>query len=225
MPPETSFGPPDPGAIAANLARIRAEIGDGIEILAATKYVDADGMQALADAGVTLVGENRTDALLAKQEQFADRFTWDFIGHLQSRKVRDVVGRVRLIHAVDALTVCSQIQARSDEPVDCLLQVNIAAEASKAGVLQGEVDEFLEASAELDRVRFRGLMTMPPLAEDPEDARRWFARLRDLRDEMAPRWGGRHDFTHLSMGTSQDYQVAAQEGATIVRVGSVLFKR
>ncbi len=99
--------------IAANLARIRPEIGAGAEILAATKYVDADGMEALAEAGVTLVGENRTDALAAKQERFAERFTWDFIGHLQSRKVRDVVGRVRLIHAVDSVSVCSQIEARA----------------------------------------------------------------------------------------------------------------
>lgn len=125
---------PDPLAIAANLARIRAEIGPGPEILAATKYVDADGMQSLADAGVTLVGENRSDALALKQEAFADRFTWDFIGHLQSRKVRDVVGRVRLIHAVDSLSVCAQIDTRAAAAVDCLLQINVAEEQSKAGI-------------------------------------------------------------------------------------------
>ena len=111
---------PDPSVIAANLARIRAEIGSGPEILAATKYVDAGGMQSLADAGVELVGENRTDALAAKQEAFADSFTWDFIGHLQSRKVRDVVGRVRLIHAVDSLSVCGRLQELSQAPANCL---------------------------------------------------------------------------------------------------------
>ncbi len=211
--------------IAANLARIRAEIGSGPEILAATKYVDAGGMQSLADAGVELVGENRTDALAAKQEAFADSFTWDFIGHLQSRKVRDVVGRVRLIHAVDSLSVCGQIEARATEPVDCLLQINVAKEDSKAGISPDQVDEFLEAATELGRVRFRGLMTMPPLAEDPEDARRWFSALRELLEQLAPRWAGRYELTQLSMGTSQDYAVAAQEGATIVRLGTVLFKQ
>jgi pyridoxal phosphate enzyme (YggS family) len=216
---------PDPAAIAANLARIRAEIGPGPEILAATKYVDVDGMQSLADAGVTLVGENRSDALATKQAALADRFTWDFIGHLQSRKVRDVVGRVRLIHAVDSLSVCGQIDARAAAPVDCLLQINVAQEESKAGIPPAQIDQFLDDATEFGLVRFRGLMTMPPLADDPEQARPWFSALRELRDELAPRWAGRYELTQLSMGTSQDYAAAAQEGATIVRLGSVLFKQ
>jgi PLP dependent protein len=215
----------DPAVIAVNLARIREQVGPGVEILAAAKYVESEAMGALAAGGVTLVGENRSDALVAKQERWGAEFTWDFIGHLQSRKVRDVVGRVRLIHTVDSLSVCEQIQARAGTEVGCLLQVNVAGEASKSGINPAAADAFLEAAAGLERVVFRGLMTMPPLTDDPETARPAFAGLRELRDRLAADWGGRHAFTELSMGTSQDYAVAAQEGATIVRVGSVLFKR
>ena len=213
----------EPAVIRANLAQVRERVGPGVEILAATKYVEPDDLPALAEAGVELVGENRSDALHAKQERFADLFTWDFIGHVQSRKVREIVGRVRLIHAVDSLSACSQIESRAEEPVACLLQVNVAGEDTKAGVGRGEVDAFLAEVEPLANVVFHGLMTMPPFAEDPESARPWFAALRELRDQLQPRWSGRHDFRQLSMGTSQDYQVAAQEGATIVRVGSVLY--
>jgi PLP dependent protein len=217
----------DPSAVAANLARIRALVGPEVEILAATKYVDADDLPALREAGITLVGENRTDAMTAKQERFGDLFTWDFIGHVQSRKVRDLVGRVRLIHAIDSQSVCEQLESRRTPgaTIDCLLQVNVAGEDSKAGVAPAAVDAFLETVAPLAGVRFRGLMTMPPAVADPELARPWFAALRELRDRLAPEWGGRHEFTHLSMGTSQDFAVAAQEGATIVRVGGVLYGR
>jgi PLP dependent protein len=214
----------DPAVIAANLARVRAEVGPDVEILAATKYVEAGDLEALRQGGVTLVGENRTDALLAKQERFGDAFTWDFIGHVQSRKVRDLVGRVRLIHALDSLSAAGQIEARAGEPVDCLLQVNVAGEDTKSGVPVAEVGAFLSEVEPLGRVRLCGLMTMPPLAEDPEEARPWFAALRELRDRLAPEWEGRHEFRHLSMGTSQDYAAAAAEGATIVRVGTVLYR-
>jgi pyridoxal phosphate enzyme (YggS family) len=217
----------DAAAVARNLARIREQVGPGVEILAATKYVAADDLPALHEAGVRLVGENRTDALAAKQAAHGDLFTWDFIGHVQSRKVRDIVGRVRLIHAVDSLSACEQLERRRDPEavVDCLLQVNVALEDTKSGVDPGAVDAFLEQVAPLSGVRFRGLMTMPPAVSDPELARPWFAALRELRDRLAPAWAGRHDFTHLSMGTSQDYAVAAREGATIVRVGGVLYGR
>ena len=214
----------DPAVVAANLARVRDRVGPAVEVLAATKYVDADDLPALAEAGVTLVGENRADALMAKQARFGERFTWDFIGHLQSRKVRDVVGRVRLIHALDSRSAAEQIARRAEGPVDCLVQVNVAGEASKSGLAPDDVDGFLEALAALDHVRVRGLMTMPPLTEHPEAARPWFAALRELRDRLAPAWDGRFEITHLSMGTSQDYGVAADEGATIVRVGSVLYR-
>jgi len=215
----------DAAVIRENLARVRSEVGDGVEIVAATKYVDAGELPALHDAGITLVGENRSDALIAKQELHGDLFTWDFIGHVQSRKVRDIVGRVRLIHAIDSTSACRRIQDLADGPVACLLQVNVAGEESKSGVATAEVDGFLEEVASLPHVVFHGLMTMPPLTDDPDDARPWFATLRDLRDRLAPAWEGRHEFRHLSMGTSQDYRAAAAEGATIVRVGSVLYGR
>jgi pyridoxal phosphate enzyme (YggS family) len=217
----------DAAAVGENLARIRALVGPDVEILAATKYVEADDLPALHAAGVTLVGENRTDSLIPKQERFGDLFTWDFIGHVQSRKVRDIVGRVRLIHAVDSLSTCEQLERRRapGSTIDCLLQVNVAGEDTKSGVLPAGVDAFLESVAPLAGVRFRGLMTMPPAVSDPEHARPWFAALREVRDRLAPAWRGRHEFDHLSMGTSQDFAVAAQEGATIVRVGGVLYGR
>lgn len=213
----------DPELIRDNLARVREAVGPGVEILAATKYVEAADLPALAAGGVALVGENRSDALLEKQALHGPLFTWDFIGQLQSRKVRDIVGRVRLIHSVGSLSACSQVQARAEAPADCLLEVNVAGEGTKAGVPLAEVDGFLEQVEELDRVRFRGLMTMPPLAATPDEARPWFAALRAERDRLAARWAGRHEFSELSMGTSQDYRVAAEEGASLVRVGSILW--
>lgn len=215
----------DRDAVAANLARVREEVGPGVEVLAATKYVSDDELPVLRAAGVTLVGENRTDALLRKQSAHGGDFTWDFIGHVQSRKVRDLVGRVRLVHALDSASAAAQIEARAAAPVGCLVQVNVAGEETKAGVAPADVDRFLEELAGLGRVRVEGLMTMPPVAGRPEDARPWFAALRELRDELAGRWRGTHELARLSMGTSQDYAVAAQEGATIVRVGSVLYGR
>jgi PLP dependent protein len=215
----------DPAVIAENLALVRERVGPDVQILAATKYVDADDLPALHEGGVRLVGENRSDALIAKQEAHRDLFTWDFIGHVQSRKVRDIAGRVRLIHAVDSLSACRRMQDQAQSSVDCLLQVNVAGEDTKAGVGLQQVDGFLDDVATLERVRFDGLMTMPPLVHDPNEARPWFAALRELRDHLAPAWQGRHEFRELSMGTSQDYAAAAAEGATIVRVGSVLYGR
>ena len=208
----------DAAAIARNLARIREEVGPDVEILAATKYVDAADLPALHEAGITLVGENRTDALAAKQAAHGDLFTWDFIGHVQSRKVRDIVGRVRLIHAVDSLSACEQLERRRDPDavIDCLLQVNVASEDTKSGVEPSAVDAFLEAVGPLSGVRFRGLMTMPPAAADPEASRPYFRRLRELAE--------RHGLRELSMGTSQDYRIAAEEGASLVRVGSILYR-
>jgi PLP dependent protein len=215
----------DPALIAENLALVRERVGPDVQILAATKYVEADDLPALHEGGVRLVGENRSDVLIAKQEAHRDLFTWDFIGHVQSRKVREVVGRVRLIHAIDSLSACRRMQDQAEDTVACLLQVNVADEDTKAGVALDGVDGFLDDVAAFERVRFHGLMTMPPLADDPNDARPWFAALRELRDRLAPAWQGRHEFRELSMGTSQDYQAAAAEGATIVRVGSVLYGR
>jgi len=215
----------DPAVIAENLARVRAEVGEDVQILAATKYVEADDLPALREGGITLVGENRSDALIAKQAAHGDLFTWDFIGHVQSRKVREITGRVRLIHAIDSLSACRKLQEHAPGVTGCLLQVNVAGEGSKSGIEPEQVDGFLEEIADLPSVVFHGLMTMPPLVDDPDKARPWFAALRELRDRLAPQCEGRHEFRELSMGTSQDYAAAAAEGATIVRVGSVLYGR
>jgi PLP dependent protein len=217
----------DPERVRARLGEVRERIAAtgrdpaGVEVLAAVKYVPVELMGALADAGVALVGENTAQALIAKQERWGDRFTWDFIGHLQSRKTKDVLPRVRLVHSVESDSVVERIQRQAGEPARVLLEVNVAGEESKYGVPLDEVDRFVERAG--DRVVFGGLMTMPPFAERPEEARPYFARLRELRDRLRGEWEGRHAFSALSMGTTQDYEVAVEEGATIVRLGTVLY--
>jgi hypothetical protein len=224
----------DAARVEARLAEVRERIAAAceragrdpaqVEILAAVKYVPADAMGALADAGVTLVGENTTQALIAKQERWGDRFTWDFIGHLQSRKTRDVLPRVRLIHSVESESLVARIERQAEAPARVLLEVNVAGEESKNGVPLAGVDAFVERASGGNKVVFGGLMTMPPFAAVPEEARPHFAHLRELRDRLREEWGGRHDFEALSMGTTQDYEVAVEEGATIVRLGSVLYR-
>jgi len=194
-----------------------------VEILVATKYVAADDMSVLAEAGIALVGENRAQDLAAKHERFAGDFTFDFIGHLQSRKVKVVLPLVRLIHSVSTTSVVEELQGRAQNPVNVLLEVNIAGEESKAGVAVAEADRFLDEVAACDKVSFTGLMCMPPLFADPELAAPYFAQARQFAADLSTRWAGRYTFAELSMGTSVDYQVAVREGATIVRVGSVLF--
>jgi pyridoxal phosphate enzyme (YggS family) len=223
----------DPARIRTNLAAVQERIGAaaaragrdpaGVEVLSAVKYVPVEAMGALAEAGITLVGENTAQALIAKQARWGERFTWDFIGHLQSRKTKDVLPRVRLIHSVESASVVDRIERQATEPVRVLLEVNTAGEESKYGVLFGGVDAFVERASSGDKVVFGGLMTMPPFTEEPEAARPYFARLRELRERLRAQWGGRHDFEALSMGTTQDFEVAVEEGATIVRLGSVIY--
>ena len=186
----------------------------GVEIVAATKYVAIEDLGALADAGLTRVGENRAQDLLAKHERYGDRFTWDFIGHLQSRKVPQILPLVDRIHSVGSDSVLDRLARHADlarPGLEVLVEVNVAGEAGKSGIAPDAVGGFLERCP----VAPVGLMTMPPLAEGPDDSRRWFAALRDLAE--------RHGLAHLSMGTTQDFEVAVEEGATIVRLGSVLF--
>jgi pyridoxal phosphate enzyme (YggS family) len=199
----------DPERIRRNLEAVRERIGPEVEILAATKYVEADDLPALAEAGIELVGENRAQDLLAKQEAHGDLFAWDFIGRLQSRKVKEVAPHVRLIHSVASESALRKLEEHPAKEI--LIQVNIAGEDEKAGIAPNELGEFIARSP----VPVTGLMTMPPFVERPEDNRRHFARLAELASE--------HGLTRLSMGTSQDYEVAAEEGATIVRLGSVLY--
>jgi pyridoxal phosphate enzyme (YggS family) len=194
-----------------------------VEILVATKYVAADDMGVLAEAGIALVGENRAQDLAAKHERFAGDFVFDFIGHLQSRKVKAVLPLVRLIHSVSTKSVVEELQARAQNPTEVLLEVNIAAEESKSGVALDEVESFLDEAAACDKVSFAGLMCMPPLMPDPRQAAPYFAHARRLAADLSAHWAGRYTFAQLSMGTSVDYEVAVREGATIVRVGSVLF--
>jgi PLP dependent protein len=194
-----------------------------VEILVATKYVPLEQLPVLHDAGVRLIGENRVQDMLAKHERFGELFTWDFIGHLQSRKTKLVLPVVRLIHSLDSISVAAEIQARADRKVPVLLEINVDAEETKNGVTPENVDAFLEEASEYDKVDFAGLMCMPPLFADAESARPSFARARELAARLSDAWAGRYTFAQLSMGTSADYEVAVLEGATIVRVGSVLF--
>jgi PLP dependent protein len=193
-----------------NLERVRERIGAEVEVLAATKYVEADDLPALAEAGIELVGENRAQDLLAKQERHGGLFTWDFIGALQSRKLKDISPNVRLIHSIASESALRRLEQHPAREV--LIQVNVAGEDSKEGVDPAELASYIERCP----CPVTGLMTMPPFADDPEDSRRHFARLAELAAE--------HGLERLSMGTSQDYEVAAQEGATIVRLGSVLYE-
>ena len=195
--------------VRANLERVRERIGTKVEILAATKYVDADDLPVLAEAGIELVGENRAQDLLSKQEAHGELFTWDFIGAIQSRKLKDIAPNVRLIHSIASESALRRLDQHPAGEV--LIQVNVAGEESKEGVEPAELGDFIERCP----CPVTGLMTMPPFVERAEDSRRHFARLADL--------AGEHGLERLSMGTSQDYEVAAQEGATIVRLGSVLY--
>ena len=183
-----------------------------VEILAAIKYLPAAELAALADGGVTVVGENRAQELIAKQEVAGDRFSWDFIGQLQSRKVRDLVGRVRYIHSVASDSALTQLGRHGTAETEVMIEVNVAGEQGKSGIAPSELTGFIERCP----VSVVGLMTMPPRADDPERNRPYFAALRALAD--------RHRLRHVSMGTSQDYVVAAAEGATIVRLGTSLYR-
>jgi hypothetical protein len=205
-----------PEQIRDNLERVRETIANTgrdparIEILAAIKYVAADELPALAEGGIELVGENRAQELIAKREQHAGDFTWDFIGALQSRKVKDIAPLVRLIHSVASESALRQLEKH---PVpEVLIEVNVAGEESKAGIDPVELAHYIEVCP----VPVTGLMCMPPFTENPEDSRPYFARVAELAAE--------HNLARLSMGTSQDYAVAVEEGATIVRLGSVLYE-
>ena len=197
--------------IRANLERVRERVGPDVEVLAATKYVPLEEMGALAEAGIELVGENRLQDLEAKHDRYGDRFTWDFIGNLQSRKVKRILPLVRLIHSVATDSALEQLGRHGDKTTEVLVEVNVAGEESKAGVTPEELGPFLERCP----VRVVGLMTMPPFSTDPEASRPIFARLAELAAE--------HGLSRLSMGTSQDWEVAVEEGSTIVRLGTTLY--
>jgi uncharacterized pyridoxal phosphate-containing UPF0001 family protein len=201
----------DPAVVARNLGEVRAEAGEGVEILVAAKYVPLEEMGALAEAGVTLVGENRQQDLAAKHERWGEDFTWDFIGNIQSRKLKQILPLCRLIHSVATDSVLAQLEKHGTPRTEVLIEVNVAAEEGKGGVLPEDLPEFIARCP----VRVGGLMTMPPFSEDPEASRPHFARLAEL--------AAANGLERLSMGTSQDWRVAVQEGATVIRLGSALF--
>ncbi len=201
----------DPEKIAANLDQVRERTGGEVEILAATKYVPREEMGALAEAGVELVGENRQQELEEKHAQWGDAFAWDFIGNLQSRKVKRILPLCRLIHSIASESVLEQLGRHGDPQIEVLVEVNVAGEEGKGGVSPAELGAFIERCP----VRVAGLMTMPPFSTDPEDSRPHFARLAELAES--------HGLTRLSMGTSQDWPVAVEEGATIIRLGTALY--
>ena len=194
-----------PDAVRAAYERVREEVGPAVTVVVATKYVSFEEMAILAEAGVEVVGENRAQDLERKHAEYGDTFRWHFIGHLQSNKVKIVNRSCELVHSL-----ASESAARKLE-VPTLVEVNLSGEASKSGVAPDGLDALIAAAPDV-----RGLMTMPPLADDPEASRPAFRRLRELARERG--------LAELSMGTSQDYRVAAEEGATLVRVGSVLFR-
>jgi PLP dependent protein len=201
----------DPARIRSNLEEIREATGPSVEILAATKYVPTEDMGALAEAGVELVGENRLQDLEEKRERWRQSFTWDFIGNLQSRKIKRILPLVRLIHSVASDSALEQLGKHGTRDTEVLVEVNLSGEDGKGGIEPIELDAFIERCP----VRVSGLMTMPPFTEDAETSRPYFARLAEL--------AGERGLGRLSIGTSQDWRVAVEEGATIIRLGSVLW--
>jgi PLP dependent protein len=193
-----------PDAIRARYERLRGELGEGVTIVAATKYVPLQQMAVLAEAGIEVVGENRAQDLLAKHDAYGSAFRWHFIGHLQSRKTKIVNVTCELVHSLDSESAGRRLT------VPALVEVNLSGEPTKSGVEPEELPALLALYGEV-----RGLMTMPPAADDPEASRPYFRRLRELAEA--------HGLRELSMGTSQDYRVAVDEGATFVRLGSVLW--
>ena len=194
-----------PEEIRLRLDRIRAEVGAGVTIVVATKYVSVQDMAVLAEAGVPVVGENRAQDLEAKHAVYGDTFRWHFIGHLQSRKAKLVNRICELCHSLDSESAARRLE------IPTLVEVNLSGEESKSGIPPEALEDFLQLGPAM-----RGLMTMPPQADDPEASRPYFRRLREL--------AAAHGLSELSMGTSQDYRVAAEEGATLVRVGSTLLR-
>lgn len=214
----------DAQRVRGNLERVRAQIAAAaarvgrdpadVEICAATKYVAAEELEVLAEAGVHTIGENRAQDLEAKVDAHGDRFRWDFIGQLQSRKVRQILPHVRLIHSLASASALIQLErhrhrARAD--LEVLIEVDLAGEAGKAGVPPEAIEGLLTRCP----VPVKGLMTMPPAVEDSEGSRPYFVALRELAEA--------HGLPQLSMGTTQDFSVAVEEGATILRIGSILY--
>jgi PLP dependent protein len=220
-----------PDQLRRNLADIEARVEEACarvgredrpRLVVASKYLDVEGMSLLLGAGIRLVGENRADELHAKWQRWDGAFEFHFIGHLQSRKVRQVLPYVSMVHSVDSISLVEEMDRRAEAPVQALLEVNISGEETKYGILPAAAEAFLERAAAYRKVIFVGLMTMAPLMADAELARPHFRGLRELRDRLAGTFAGRYRLSELSMGMSNDYEIAVEEGATMVRLGSAL---
>ena len=196
------------------------------KVLVASKYYDPAQISALAEAGVRLLGENRAQALIRKHEMFGDAFEWHFIGHLQRRKAKEVVPLVTLIHSVDSIRLIEELEKRAPgNGVDVLIQLNVSGEESKYGVEESGAGRLLEAAAGSEgKVRVQGLMTVAPLVEQAENVRYVFAKLRTIRDRLRNEWSPHFDLPELSMGMSGDYEVAVEEGATLIRIGRTIIE-
>jgi pyridoxal phosphate enzyme (YggS family) len=194
-----------PDEVRERYERIRAEVGDAVTIVAATKYVSVEELAVLAEAGIEIVGENRAQDLEAKHAVYGDAFRWHFIGHLQSRKANTVNATCELVHSLSSESAAKRLD------IPALVEVNLSGEETKSGVPEAELDTLIAAYADV-----RGLMTMPPETDDPESSRPYFRRLRELASDRG--------LKELSMGTSQDYRIAVEEGATLIRIGSVLYR-
>jgi PLP dependent protein len=224
----------DPGRLRAVLGETREALDaaagragrppGSVALVLAGKYVPPEDAPALVAAGVEVVGENRLQDLRAKRA-VAPGLVFDFIGHLQRRKVKDVLPAVRLLHSLDSVPLAVEVARRAEGPTRVLIEVNIAAEESKAGILPAQLRAFVDDASAHPELVFGGLMAMPPAHTDPEHSRAHFAALRTAGEALASEWAGRHDFRDLSMGTSQDHLVAAEEGATMVRVGRGILER
>ncbi len=228
--------PASEAGIKERLARVRENLAGALErsgrgpdearVLVASKYYAPAEIGALSAVGAGLLGENRAEDLVQKQELFGDAFEWHFIGHLQRRKARIVAPRVSLVHSVDSLRLVEELAGRAPEGgIEVLFQVNVSGEESKYGVAEDEVERLLEAAAVTEgRVRARGFMTLAPLVEEGERVRYVFAKLRSIRDRLRGSWSPHFDLSELSMGMSGDYEVAVEEGATVVRIGRMLIE-
>ncbi len=224
------------GRVRDRLAVVRENVAGALEragrdpedvrVLVASKYYVPEQVGALVGAGVELLGENRAEDLVEKQELFGDVFEWHFIGHVQRRKAKIVAPRVSLIHSVDSVKLVEELGRRAPEGgIEVLFQVNASGEESKYGVSEDEVEELLAAAAATEgRVRARGFMTLAPLVEEAGEVRYVFAKLRSIRDRLRGSWSPHFDLSELSMGMSSDYEVAVEEGATVVRIGRMLIE-
>ncbi|MFJ7933064.1 YggS family pyridoxal phosphate-dependent enzyme [Sporosarcina sp. NPDC096371] len=193
-----------------------------ITVIAVTKEVSVARASELLEAGFEHLGENRPEVLLEKQETIQSGAVWHFIGNIQSRKVKDIINQIDYLHSIDRISVAKEIQKRADQPIDCFVQVNVSGEASKSGVTPAELNLFIEQAGAYDKVRIVGLMTMAPFTEDKDLIRSVFRSLRELRDEIAIQELPHAPCTQLSMGMSNDFIIAIEEGATHVRIGTAL---